>query len=162
MISNPSAVSNSSKVTKQIINALLAPAKTLTELLNLVSEAMPPLEPVAELFRVYLFHPCRFLSTTLITTWLQALLRLELDRRDNDKQIAVLYLSMSNMLVVLAKMDAVFTKEDDLTELLDQKLDEIVKLLNEFGNFCDVYYKNRSVGKVLDFTHYLPELNLYC
>ena len=54
---------------------------------------------------------------------------------------------MSTMLVVLAKLDAVFANEDDLTELLDQKLDEIVKLLNEFGNFCDVYYKNRTVGK---------------
>lgn len=75
------------------------------------------------------------------------MLRLELDRRDNDKQIAVLYLSMSTMLVVLAKLDAVFSMEDSLTELLDQKLDEIIQLLNEFGNFCDVYYKNRTVGK---------------
>ncbi|KAF8603840.1 hypothetical protein BDV93DRAFT_544465 [Ceratobasidium sp. AG-I] len=138
VISNPSAISSSSKVTKQIINALLAPAKALSELLALVSEAIPPTQPVAELFR--------------------ALLRLELDRRDNDKQIAVLYLSMSTMLVVLAKLDAVFAKEDDLTELLDQKLDEIVKLLNEFGNFCDVYYKNRTVVRFLRVTKYMEAL----
>lgn len=151
MTSNPSAVSSSSKVTKQIINALLAPAKTLTELLNVVSETIPPIKPVAELFRVCEFIMLFHMSAILMMTWLQALLRLELDRRDNDKQIAVLYLSMSTMLVVLAKLDTVFTKEDDLTELLDQKLDEIVKILNEFGNFCDVYYKNRSVGKSLNF-----------
>lgn len=73
-------------------------------------------------------------------------MKLELDRQENDKQIATLYHSMSSMLVVLAKLDDVFTEESDLTELLDHKLDEIVTILNDFGNFCDVYYKHRTVG----------------
>lgn len=59
VVSNPSAVSNSSKVTKQVINALLAPAKALSELLALVSEAVPPTQPVAELFRVR----CSFMAS---------------------------------------------------------------------------------------------------
>jgi hypothetical protein len=54
---------------------------------------------------------------------------------------------MSSMLVVLAKLDDVFLKESELTAILDQKLDEIVTLLNEFGNFCDVYYKHRTIGE---------------
>jgi hypothetical protein len=52
IIANPSAISKSSKVTKQVINALLAPAKSLAEVLTLISEAVPQTEPVAELFRV--------------------------------------------------------------------------------------------------------------
>ncbi|KAG8696996.1 hypothetical protein FRC09_008129 [Ceratobasidium sp. 395] len=134
IIRSPSTISNSSKVTKAVINTLLAPAKSLGELLNSISENVPQTEPVAELFR--------------------ALLRLELDRQDNDKQIATLYHSMTSMLAVLAKLDVVFLKESDLTEMLDQKLDEIVKLLNEFGNFCDVYYKHRAVVRFLRVAKY--------
>jgi hypothetical protein len=75
-------------------------------------------------------------------------LKLELDRQDNDKRIATLYLSMSAMLVILAKLDSVFNEEGDLSDLLDRKLDDIVNLLNDFGNFCDVYYKHRTVGMI--------------
>jgi hypothetical protein len=72
-------------------------------------------------------------------------LKLELDRQDNDKRIAALYHSMSTMLVVLARLDSVFA-DGELSDVLDQKLDEIVVIMNEFGNFCDVYYKHRTVG----------------
>ncbi|QRV88995.1 hypothetical protein RhiJN_17013 [Ceratobasidium sp. AG-Ba] len=133
-IRNPAAISKSSKVTKQVINSLLGPAKSASELLSSVAEAVPQAEPVAEVFK--------------------ALLKLELDRQDNDKQIATLYHSMTSMLVVLAKLDDIFLSECELTELLDEKLDEIVKLLNEFGNFCDVYYKHRPVVRFLRISKY--------
>ncbi|QRV74221.1 hypothetical protein RhiJN_02235 [Ceratobasidium sp. AG-Ba] len=138
-IRNPAAISKSSKVTKQVINSLLGPAKSASELLSSVAEAVPQAEPVAEVFK--------------------ALLKLELDRQDNDKQIATLYHSMTSMLVVLAKLDDVFLSECELNELLDEKLDEIVKLLNEFGNFCDVYYKHRPVGGFGPSSFSTPEYN---
>lgn len=53
-IANPSVISKAAKVTKQIINTLLAPAKSLAELLGLVSDIIPSTEPVAEIFRVSL------------------------------------------------------------------------------------------------------------
>lgn len=77
----------------------------------------------------------------------KAIVKLEMDRQDNDKQIAVLYGSMSNMLMVLAYLDDVFQREDGLQNSLNKKLGEIVDLVNEFGNFCDVYYKHRSIGR---------------
>ncbi|CEL61696.1 hypothetical protein RSOLAG1IB_04446 [Rhizoctonia solani AG-1 IB] len=138
-IANPSVISRASKVTKQVISTLLAPAKSLAELLGIVSEAIPPTEPIAEVFR--------------------GLLRLELDRQDNDKRIATLYLSMSAMLVILAKLDSVFNEEGDLSDLLDRKLDDIVNLLNDFGNFCDVYYKHRTVVRFLRITRYNDLIN---
>jgi hypothetical protein len=70
-----------------------------------------------------------------------------MDRQENDRQIAVLYDSMSSMLIVLAYMDEVFQQKDGLQDLLNKKLGEIADLINEFGNFCDVYYKHRSIGK---------------
>ncbi|EUC55665.1 hypothetical protein RSOL_125990 [Rhizoctonia solani AG-3 Rhs1AP] len=133
-ISNPSVISKASKVTKHVINTLLAPAKSLAELLGIVSEAVPPIEPVADIFR--------------------GLLKLELDRQDNDKKIAVLYHSMATMLVVLAKLDNVFDNEGELADALDRKLDDIVTLLNDFGNFCDVYYKHRTVVRFLRISRY--------
>ncbi|CAE6381766.1 unnamed protein product [Rhizoctonia solani] len=138
-IANPSVISKASKVTKQVINTLLAPAKSLAELLGIVSEAIPPTEPVAEIFR--------------------GLLKLELDRQDNDKRIAALYLSMSSMLVVLAKLDDVFDEKGDLGDVLNRKLDDIVSLLNDFGNFCDVYYKHRTVVRFLRLSRYNDLLN---
>ncbi|KAF8715605.1 hypothetical protein RHS02_10002, partial [Rhizoctonia solani] len=134
IIANPSAISKVSKVTKQVINTLLASAKSLAELLGIVSEAVPPTEPIAEIFK--------------------SLLKLELDRQDNDKRIAVLYHSMSTMLIVLAKLDNVFDEQGDLAEILNRKLDDIVGLLNEFGNFCDVYYKHRTVVRFLRISRY--------
>ncbi|CAE6469640.1 unnamed protein product [Rhizoctonia solani] len=133
-IANPSVISKASKVTKQVINTLLAPAKSLAELLGTVSEAVPPIEPIADVFR--------------------GLLKLELDRQDNDKKIAVLYHSMATMLVVLAKLDNVFDNEGELADVLDRKLDDIVTLLNDFGNFCDVYYKHRTVVRFLRISRY--------
>ncbi|KAH7335134.1 hypothetical protein B0J17DRAFT_719693 [Rhizoctonia solani] len=138
-IANPSVISKASKVTKQVINVLLAPAKSLVELLGIVSEVVPPTEPVAEVFR--------------------GLLKLELDRQDNDKKIAVLYHSMATMLVVLAKLDNVFEEHGDLADILNQKLDDIVSLLNDFGNFCDIYYKHRTVVRFLRVSRYNDMIN---
>ncbi|CAE6428185.1 unnamed protein product [Rhizoctonia solani] len=138
-MANPSVISKAPKVTKQVINILLTPARTLAELLGIVSETVPQIEPVADVFR--------------------GLLKLELDRQDNDKKIAVLYHSMTTMLVVLAKLDSVFNKEGDLADVLNQKLDDIVSLLNDFGNFCDVYYKHRAVVRFLRVSRYNDMLN---
>lgn len=61
VIANPSAVSKAPKVTKQIINTLLAPAKSLAELLGHLSEVVPQTEPVADLFKVRDAHVCYYL-----------------------------------------------------------------------------------------------------
>ncbi|KAG9086170.1 hypothetical protein FS749_003862 [Ceratobasidium sp. UAMH 11750] len=77
-----------------------------------------------------------------------------MDRQENDRQIAVLYNSMSNMLIDLAYLDDLFARKDGIHQLLDKKLEEIVGLINEFGNFCDVYYKHRSVVRFLRSAKY--------
>lgn len=93
----------------------------------------------------------------------QAVIKLELDRQENDRQIALLYNSMSNMLVVLAYTDEIFARQDDLHTLMDKKLGEIVALINEFGNFCDVYYKHRSIGESDSLPHHhLPCMLILC
>jgi hypothetical protein len=76
----------------------------------------------------------------------KAVVRLETDRQENDRQIAVLYGSMSHMLIVLVYMEDIFERKDGIQRMLIQKLDDIADLIKEFGNFCDVYYKSRSIG----------------
>ncbi|KAG8730980.1 hypothetical protein FRC11_005410, partial [Ceratobasidium sp. 423] len=122
------------KVTKQIVNTLLAPAKDLADLLGSLSEIHPAIGVVATVF--------------------QAVVKLEIDRQENDKQIAVLYDSMSNMLILLAYMEETFERKDGIQNLLKQKLDSIATLIKEFGNFCDVYYKHRSIVRFLRSSKY--------
>ncbi|KAF8603841.1 hypothetical protein BDV93DRAFT_522997 [Ceratobasidium sp. AG-I] len=129
VVQNASNLTDSFKVTKQVVSTLLAPAKDLVDLLGAVSEIHPAIGVVAGVFK--------------------AIIRLEMDRQENDRQIALLYNAMSNMLIVLAYTDEIFARRDNLHALMDQKLSEIVGLINEFGNFCDVYYKHRSIVRFL-------------
>ncbi|KAG9093131.1 hypothetical protein FRC06_011654 [Ceratobasidium sp. 370] len=134
IIQNAATVTDTFKITKQVVGILLAPAKDLVDLLSAVSDVHPAIQVVAGVFK--------------------AIIKLEMDRQENDRQIAVLYNSMSNMLIVLAYLDDLFTRKDGLHQLLDKKLEEIVNLINEFGNFCDVYYKHRSVVRFLRSAKY--------
>lgn len=143
IIQNAVTLGESFKVTKQIVNTLLAPAKDLADLLGSLSEIHPAIGVVATIFQVS-YPPC---SSGLANCLDQAVVKLEIDRQENDKQIAVLYDSMSHMLIILAYMEEIFERKDGIQHLLKQKLDEIANLIKEFGNFCDVYYKHRSIGK---------------
>lgn len=134
IIQNATTLTDTFKVTKQVVGSLLAPAKDLVDLLGALSDIHPAIGVVATVFK--------------------AIVKLEMDRQDNDKQIAVLYGSMSNMLMVLAYLDDVFQREDGLQNSLNKKLGEIVDLVNEFGNFCDVYYKHRSIVRFLRSAKY--------
>ncbi|KAG8737625.1 hypothetical protein FRC10_008027 [Ceratobasidium sp. 414] len=154
VIQNAATVTETFKITKQVVGILLAPAKDLVDLLSAVSDVHPAIQVVAGVFKV-LCHPLLPNTAPLIHPWpMQAIIKLEMDRQENDRQIAVLYNSMSNMLIVLAYLDDLFTRKDGLHHLLDKKLEEIVSLINEFGNFCDVYYKHRSVVRFLRSAKY--------
>ncbi|QRV74222.1 ATP-dependent RNA helicase dbp9 [Ceratobasidium sp. AG-Ba] len=138
VIENATTITDTFKITKQVVNSLLAPAKDLADLLSAISD----------------IHP----AVTVVVNVFKAILKLEMDRQENDRQIAVLFKSMSDMLIVLAYLDDVFARKDSLQELLDMKLEEIVKLINEFGNFCDVYYKHRSIVRFLKSAKYKETL----
>ncbi|KAF8748370.1 hypothetical protein RHS01_10914 [Rhizoctonia solani] len=125
IIQNAVTLGESFKVTKQIVNTLLAPAKELADILGSLSEIHPAIGVVATVFK--------------------AVVRLETDRQENDRQIAVLYDSMAHMLIVLVYMEDIFERKDGIQHMLTQKLDDIANLIKEFGNFCDVYYKSRSI-----------------
>ncbi|KAJ1306952.1 hypothetical protein OPQ81_007932 [Rhizoctonia solani] len=139
IIQNAVTLGESFKVTKQIVNTLLAPAKDLADLLGSLSEIHPAIGVVATVF--------------------QAVVKLETDRQENDKQIAVLYDSMSNMLIILVYMEEMFERKDGIQNLLKQKLDDIANLIKDFGNFCDVYYKHRSIVRFLRSAKYKEMLS---
>ncbi|CAE6381754.1 unnamed protein product [Rhizoctonia solani] len=142
IIQNAVTLGESFKVTKQIVNTLLAPAKELADLLGSLSEIHPAIGVVATVFQ-----------------YSKAVVRLETDRQENDRQIAVLYDSMSHMLIALVYMEEIFERKDGIQHMLTQKLDEIADLIKEFGNFCDVYYKSRSIVRFLRSGKYKEKLS---
>jgi len=70
--------------------------------------------------------------------------QLELDRLDNDRHIAALYFSMTDLLFVLTYLDPVFEDDDGLKAQLVKQLKSIADNINAFGNFCDIYYKSNA------------------
>ncbi|GAB1518139.1 hypothetical protein RhiTH_001198 [Rhizoctonia solani] len=139
IIQNAVTLGESFKVTKQIVNTLLAPAKELADILGSLSEIHPAIGVVATVFK--------------------AVVRLETDRQENDRQIAVLYDSMAHMLIVLVYMEDIFERKDGIQHMLTQKLDDIASLIKEFGNFCDVYYKSRSIVRFLRSSKFKEKLS---
>lgn len=61
------------------------------------------------------------------------LVQLELDRLDNDKHIALLFYTMSDLMLSLNYLDPVFTSRDDLHDALDARLKRIVQSMKDFG-----------------------------
>ncbi|KAK0199961.1 hypothetical protein DFS33DRAFT_1278372 [Desarmillaria ectypa] len=113
------------KMGKDAVRCLLAPCKDVIAVLEIFSEVHPAVKVIVQL---------------------------HLDRQDNDKHIAALYFSMvlryASRLVLSGQ---VFDDDDGLKDHLENHLEEICSNINAFGNFCDVYYKHKSVGKLEEF-----------
>ncbi|KAF9264863.1 hypothetical protein L218DRAFT_943538 [Marasmius fiardii PR-910] len=114
---------------KEAARSLLAPCKDAIALLDLVSQAHPAISAVAAVFKI--------------------IVQLELDRQDNDRRIAVLYFQMTDLLFVLSYLNPVFEEEDQVQDKLRLELDKIKEIIDQFGNFCDVYYKHKSIVRTI-------------
>ncbi|KIM19366.1 hypothetical protein M408DRAFT_31290 [Serendipita vermifera MAFF 305830] len=73
--------------------------------------------------------------------YVQGLLKLENDRRDNSEQIVILFHSMAKMLSVLTYLDQrVLVDDDPLTIHLGEILYASCATMEEFGDLSDLYY----------------------
>lgn len=124
---------------RMIIRQLLAPAKEVAALLDVVSEIHPAVAAVAGIFKV--------------------VIQMELDHNENHAKVAVLHFSLTDMLFSLGYLKPAFSKEDELSQKLDHFLRGVEKTINEFGNFCDVYYKQRSFVRFLKSGSYKEKLS---
>ncbi|KAK7061560.1 hypothetical protein R3P38DRAFT_3383739 [Favolaschia claudopus] len=126
------------KLAKEQAEAILSPAKDVIAFLNVMKNIHPAVGAVATIFT--------------------ALIKLEVDRRENDKNIAVLHLAMTNLLFVLSYLEPTFDTADKIKSVLQEFLQNVCKTMNQFGNFCDVYYKQRSLVKMIRSSSYKGKL----
>ncbi|KAI0051584.1 hypothetical protein FA95DRAFT_1554409 [Auriscalpium vulgare] len=113
----------------EIVNALLEPASQVANLLDGLGGVFPP---------------CKVASNALA-----ALVKLEVDRRDNDVRIGLVYLDMSTTLVTLGTLKPGFQTERTLAVPLGQIIDEICNLMKEFGQFSEAFYDAKSLKSKL-------------
>ncbi|KAK7043656.1 hypothetical protein VNI00_008267 [Paramarasmius palmivorus] len=134
---------------KEYIQNLLAPCKDAVAVLELVSEIHPAVAVAVGVFKV--------------------VIQLEMDRQENDRRIAALYFQMADLLLVLSYLDPVFEENDGLKATLGKQVQVISQTMNDFGgslrmfsglqqsylddsragNFCDVYYKHKSIVRTI-------------
>ncbi|KAH9960627.1 hypothetical protein BC827DRAFT_1268032 [Russula dissimulans] len=93
----------------EVVNALLEPASQVVNLLNGIGAFFPP---------------CKVASNTL-----SVIVKLEIDRRDSDVRIAVLFLDLATALANLGTLSP--------------------GLMTEFGQFCEAYYESKSLKSKL-------------
>lgn len=129
------------KVSKTIVGDLLAPAKEIVNLLDAVAEIHPVIKVVAGVAKV--------------------VIQMELQRHDNDKQVAVVYLTMSSLLFLLSDLDPIFGDDEHLHSQLQKRLEDIGLTVTDFGNFCEVYYRQKGFIKTLRSGKYKDKLSEY-
>ncbi|GJE90655.1 hypothetical protein PsYK624_067990 [Phanerochaete sordida] len=78
----------------------------------------------------------------------KAVIDMELKRRENDKQIALVYYTMTSTLSLLGEIDDIFRDGERLQQTLVGKLGEVCEVIKDFGNFCEVYYQQKVIPKL--------------
>ncbi|KZP29523.1 hypothetical protein FIBSPDRAFT_193959 [Athelia psychrophila] len=127
------------KIGKEALSSLLAPAKDIIAILDIVAQ----------------IHPAVSVALAVI----KVVVQLELDRQDNDRHIACLFYSMSDMLFVLSYLDPVFEDDDNLKDSLETLLKSITENIDAFGNLCDEYYKHKTFVRTIFSGRYKGKLD---
>ncbi|KII90015.1 hypothetical protein PLICRDRAFT_174815 [Plicaturopsis crispa FD-325 SS-3] len=112
------------KDSKKIAKKIVSGANQVIAVLEGVSEIHPVAKAVVTVFK--------------------AIITLELDRRDNNEQIAAICHSMTRMMHVIRYLADVIEEEDALKEAFEEDFGAIEALMKEFGEFSGVYYKYRQ------------------
>ncbi|KAJ6539161.1 hypothetical protein B0H19DRAFT_345377 [Mycena capillaripes] len=129
------------KLAKDQVEAIFSPAKDVIAFLDVIKS----------------IHPVVGTVTTIFT----ALIKLEVDRRENDRSIAVLHLAMTNLLFILSCLEPTFATPDKMQTMLQKYLEDVCRTMNAFGNFCDVYYKHGSIVRMIRSHGYKTKLAGY-
>ncbi|KAI0055964.1 hypothetical protein BV25DRAFT_1921375 [Artomyces pyxidatus] len=113
----------------EIVNALLEPAAQVANLLDGLGGGFPP---------------CKLAGNVLA-----ALVKLEVDRRDNDIRVVLVYLDMATTLVTLGSLKPGFQTVTTLVGPLGNIIDKICGLMKEFGQFSEAFYDAKALKSKL-------------
>ncbi|PSS37523.1 hypothetical protein PHLCEN_2v637 [Hermanssonia centrifuga] len=141
LVSKTEGVIDSTKVTKKMVSDLLAPAQAIVSLLDAVADVHPAIKVVAVIVK--------------------GVIQLELARHENDKQIAVVYFTMSSLLFLLGDLDPLFGDEQELHQRLHIRLDAVGDTVKDFAKLLrSSGYKEKLSGYASDFADHKKELHV--
>ncbi|KAJ7277107.1 hypothetical protein C8J57DRAFT_1308571 [Mycena rebaudengoi] len=128
-------------VVKTQAQAILAPAKDILLILDSVTKYIPALMVAESIFSVIIRH--------------------ELDKRENDKNILVVYHTMSIFWFTLCDLQVIFKAADQIKASLDTFFEAVGKTMQDFGNFRDVYYRHNHFARALRSGEYRQKLTTF-
>ncbi|KAJ7438776.1 hypothetical protein B0H11DRAFT_2027306 [Mycena galericulata] len=89
-----------------------------------------------------------------ITSTFTVIIKIEIERRENDSRVAKLHLTMTDFLVVLGSLTATFQVAVSLQELLERFLQSVCVTMNEFRDVCQAYYSLGTLGHLAQAIKY--------
>ncbi|KAF7305582.1 hypothetical protein HMN09_00811400 [Mycena chlorophos] len=126
-------------VVKESAETVLAPAKDVVVILDSVVKYVPAIMVAESIFSVIIKH--------------------ELERSENDKNILVVYHTMSVFWFTLCDLQAIFRADQDHIKLsLGTFFQDVGKTIEDFGNFREVYYRHGHFARTLRSSEYRTKL----
>ncbi|KAJ7264540.1 hypothetical protein B0H12DRAFT_1102177 [Mycena haematopus] len=126
-------------VVKENVTAVLAPAKDVVVILDSVTKYIPAVMVAESVFSVIIKH--------------------ELERHENDKNILVVYHTMTVFWFTLCDLQTIFrANKDQIKTSLDNFFQDVGKTMQDFGNFRDVYYRHGHFARTLRSSEYRTKL----
>ncbi|KAF7291359.1 hypothetical protein MIND_01280400 [Mycena indigotica] len=126
-------------VVKESAAAVLEPAKDVVVILDSVVKYIPAIMVAESIFSVVIKH--------------------ELERNENDKNILVVYHTMSVFWFTMCDLQAIFRADHDhIKDGLDNFFQAVAKTIEDFGNFRDVYYRHGHFTHTLRSSEYRKKL----
>lgn len=117
-------------VSNAVVAGILSPMRNMVTILDHIGELHPYLTVVAGVAKI--------------------VIQMELGRRENDKQIVVVYFAMNSLLLVLADLNpSLMPSSKPMPKSLEHCVDSILDSIKGFGNFCEVYYRQPSFVRSL-------------
>ncbi|KAJ7473108.1 hypothetical protein B0H11DRAFT_1342612 [Mycena galericulata] len=125
-------------VVKENVVAVLAPAKDVVQILDSVTKYIPAVMVAESVLSVIVKH--------------------ELERHENDKNILVVYHTISTFWFTLCDLQTIFRAAEQIKGSMESFFQDVNKTTQEFGNFREVYYRHGHFARTLRSTEYRTKL----
>ncbi|KAJ7203115.1 hypothetical protein GGX14DRAFT_570374 [Mycena pura] len=126
-------------VVKENAKAVLAPAQDVVTILDSVVKYIPAVMVAESIFAVIIKH--------------------ELERSQNDKNILVVYHTMTVFWFTMCDLQAIFRADHEhIKSSLDTFFQDVSKTIQDFGNFREVYYRHGHFSRTLRSSEYRKKL----
>ncbi|KAJ7609459.1 hypothetical protein FB45DRAFT_805383 [Roridomyces roridus] len=125
-------------VVKENVTAVLAPAHDIIVILDSVTKYIPAVMVAESVLSLIVKH--------------------ELERMENEKNILVVYHTMTTFWFTLCDLQTIFRAAAGIKRSLDTFFEEVKKTMEDFGNFSEVYYKHGHFARTLRSSQYRNKL----